>query len=99
MKTRLKTLCLWWGLASGILFIICGIVVVCLFTPLVNAIIESKLTLVKDSEVLDAWIRPPIKPILKIHYFNVTNGEVGVMNVMTTIYGEACYRNIYQVEN
>ena len=73
MKSRLKTLCLWWGLATGILLIVCGIVVVCLFTPLVNAIIESKLTLVQDSEVIEAWLHPPIKPLLKIHYFNVTN--------------------------
>ena len=47
-----------------------------LFSSLVNAIISSKVQLVPGSEVAEAFLNPPVKPLLKVYYFNVTNPEV-----------------------
>ena len=48
-----------------------------LFSSLVDSIISSKVRLIPGSDVAEAWLNPPIKPLLKIYYFNVTNPEVG----------------------
>ena len=40
-----------------------------------NYIIDSKVALLPGTEVSQAWIAPPLKPMLKIYYFNVTNAE------------------------
>lgn len=55
--------------------VIGGFLALYMFTPLVNSIIESKVTLQPGSEVTEAWIKPPLSPFLKIYYFNVTNAE------------------------
>jgi len=64
-----------WGLISGPIMIVMGLLTVFLFDTLTEAIIESKLPLIPDSDVTNAWIQPPVKPLLKIYYFNVTNPE------------------------
>jgi len=52
-----------------------GLLVLFLFSSLVNAIISSKVQLVPGSEVAEAFLNPPVKPLLKVYYFNVTNPE------------------------
>ena len=47
-----------------------------LFSTLVDSIIASKVQIIPGSEVAEAWMNPPVKPMLKIYYFNVTNPEV-----------------------
>ena len=54
-----------------------GLLALFLFTTLVDSIISSKVQLIPGSEVAEAWLNPPVKPLLKIYYFNVTNPEVG----------------------
>ena len=76
MKSGVKLCCVVWGLVSGLSLVIAGIIVLTLFTHLINFIITQKVPLVPDSDVTKAWIDLPIKPTLKVYYFNVTNGEV-----------------------
>ena len=65
-----------WALISGICMVTGGLLVLFLFSSLVNAIISSKVQLVPGSEVAEAFLNPPVKPLLKVYYFNVTNPEV-----------------------
>lgn len=62
-------------LCLGIFFIIGGILVLFHFRDLVNGIIKTKIPLREDSEVTQAWLSPPIKPQLKLYFFNMTNVE------------------------
>jgi len=75
MKSQKNLLFIIWGLVSGVFLIIGGFLSCFLFSTLVNYIIESKVALLPGTEVSNAWIAPPIKPLLKIHYFNATNSE------------------------
>ena len=83
MKSQKHLLLLIWGLVSGVCMVIGGFLALYMFTPLVNSIIESKVTLQPGSEVTEAWIKPPLSPFLKIYYFNVTNAEVTSTNCFT----------------
>jgi len=74
-KVSRKTLLLLWGTASGVCLIIGGLLAAFLFETLVNAIIVSKVPLLPGTDISKAWISPPVKPLLKIYYFNVTNPE------------------------
>jgi len=64
-----------WLLTSGLSMIIGGFLVIFLFQSLVEAIIVSKLPLLPGTDITNAWINPPVEPLLKIHFFNVTNPE------------------------
>jgi len=74
-KISKKTLLLIWGLLSGVCLIIGGLLAAFLFGTLVDAIITSKVPLLPGTEIAEAWISPPVKPLLKIYYFNVTNPQ------------------------
>ena len=67
-----------WCLVSGLLLLLGGLLALFLFTPLVNLIIQSKVVLLPGTDVAEAWIAPPIRPLLKIYYFNATNAEVSL---------------------
>ena len=75
-KVSRKTLLLVWGTVSGVCLIIGGLLAAFLFETLVNAIIVSKVPLLPGTDISQAWMSPPVKPLLKIYYFNVTNPEV-----------------------
>jgi len=75
MKSQKKLLLITWGLVSGVLLIIGGFLSCFLFSTLVNYIIESKVALLPGTEVSQAWMSPPLTPLLKIYYFNATNAE------------------------
>jgi len=70
-----KTLLLIWAMGSGLCMIIGGLLAAFLFDSLVNAIIVSKVPLLPGTDIAKAWISPPVKPLLKIYYFNVTNPQ------------------------
>ena len=72
-KPSKKTLLLLWALGSGVCLIIGGLLAAFLFDVLVNAIIASKVPLLPGTDIAKAWMKPPVKPLLKIYYFNVTN--------------------------
>merc|ERR1712042_206210 len=74
-KIPKKTLCHGWALVSGVCLIIGGLLAAFLFQNLVDAIIRSKVPLLPGTDISKAWISPPVKPLLKIYYFNVTNPQ------------------------
>ena len=82
MKFDRKLIFIVWGIVSGLCMIIGGILVLYLFHPLVNQIIESTVPLVPGSDVTQAWMYPPIRPLLKIYYFNVTNPDVSTLTLL-----------------
>jgi len=70
-----KTLLLAWMLVSGVCLVIGGLLAAFLFQNLVDAIIRSKVPLLPGTDIAKAWVLPPVKPLLKIYYFNVTNPQ------------------------
>jgi scavenger receptor class B protein 1 len=66
---------LYFSLFSGLMMVLGGLLAVFLFDLLVRAIIVAKLPLIPDSDVTKAWVDPPVKPLLKIYYFNMTNPQ------------------------
>ena len=64
-----------WAMVSGVCLIIGGLLAAFLFQNLVDAIIRSKVPLLPGTDIAKAWVSPPVKPLLKIYYFNVTNAE------------------------
>ena len=62
-----------WSACSGLSMVLFGILVIALFPSLIRSIIVSEIPLVPGSKVTNSWIAPPVKPLLKIYYFNVTN--------------------------
>jgi len=70
-----KTMLMVWALVSGVCLIIGGLLAAFLFQNLVDAIIRSKVPLLPGTDIAKAWVSPPVKPLLKIYYFNVTNPQ------------------------
>ena len=61
------------SLVTGTLFIIAGILVVALFRSFVHSLIMAEIPLLPDSQVTKAWINPPVRPLLRLYFFNTTN--------------------------
>ena len=78
MKSQRQQCLLVWCLLNGLCLVIGGLLALFLFSTLVDSIIASKVQIIPGSEVAEAWMNPPVKPMLKIYYFNVTNPEVKV---------------------
>ncbi|CAB4067469.1 SCARB1 [Lepeophtheirus salmonis] len=57
----------------GLFFIVFGALIFVFIMDLSNYVIESQLPLSSTSDVIQYWIKPPIKPYLKVYIFNVTN--------------------------
>jgi len=70
-----KSLLLVWAVGSGLCLIIGGLLAAFLFQNLVDAIITSKVPLLPGTDIAKAWVAPPVKPLLNIYYFNVTNPQ------------------------
>ena len=103
MKSQKKLLLIIWGLVSGVLLLIGGFLSCFLFSTLVNYIIESKVALLPGTEVSQAWMSPPLTPLLKIYYFNATNaeeyltgGKLRVEEVGPFVYEEKWFREDVQ---
>ena len=63
------------SLVTGTLFIIAGILVVALFRSFVHNLIMAEIPLLPDSQVTKAWINPPVRPLLRLYFFNTTNPD------------------------
>lgn len=65
------------GLSSllGIVLIIAGILVCVLFREFVDKLIKNEIPLRLGSQITDAWMNPPVKPLLRLYFFNTTNPE------------------------
>ena len=49
---------------------------VVLFRSFVHNLIMSEIPLLPNSKVTKAWINPPVKPLLRLYFFNTTNPSV-----------------------
>lgn len=58
---------------AGLLSITAGILVVLLFRSFVQGLIMSEIPLLPGSKVTKAWIDPPVRPLLRLYFFNTTN--------------------------
>jgi len=63
------------GLAAllGVCFIIGGLLVVLLFRGFVNQLIMNEIPIKNGSAVAAAWKDPPVRPLMKLYFFNTTN--------------------------
>ena len=59
----------------GTLLIIGGVLVLLLFRSVVHGLIMSELPLRPGSKVTEAWLNPPVRPLLRLYLFNTTNPE------------------------
>jgi len=57
----------------GVSLIVGGVLVVLLFRGLVDQMIKAEIPLRAGSTVTEAWLHPPVRPLLKIYFFNTTN--------------------------
>jgi len=65
--------CAGFSFLTGLLLIIGGILVLLLFRSFVHNLIMSKIPLQPGSQVTEAWINPPVRPLLQLYFFNTTN--------------------------
>jgi len=63
------------GTTAGLFLLLAGVLTLALWDTLVRAIIASKVVLSPGSEVAAAWAEPPVTPLLRVYYFNVTNPQ------------------------
>lgn len=68
-------LCIGFCSLCGILLVIGGILVYLLFRDFVAGMIKNEIPLRVGSQVTDSWMHPPVKPLLRIYFFNTTNPE------------------------
>ena len=68
------------GTTAGLFLLLAGVLTLALWDTLVRAIIASKVVLSPGSEVAAAWAEPPVTPLLRVYYFNVTNPQVNSEN-------------------
>lgn len=99
-KVSKKTLLLVWAMGSGVCLIIGGLLAAFLFETLVDAIIVSKVPLLPGTDIAKAWMSPPVKPLLKIFYFNVTNPQeyLSGEKIRVEELGPYVYEEIWQRE-
>lgn len=68
-----KRACAGLGLFVGIVLLVCGILVLLHFRDFVDNIIKSEITLREGSQIAQVWAKPPVRPQLKLYFFNMTN--------------------------
>ena len=57
----------------GVLCITAAILVVLLFRSFVDSLIMSEIPLLPHSKITKAWLDPPVRPLLRLYFFNTTN--------------------------
>ncbi|XP_023331176.1 scavenger receptor class B member 1 [Eurytemora carolleeae] len=57
----------------GFVFIVGGVISALLMRPYVHNQIEENLVLAENGKAFHGWKDPPVTPILKIYFFNLTN--------------------------
>jgi len=73
INKRRKEVCAGISLVTGVLFLIAGILVVVLFRSFVHNLIMAEIPLLPTSKVTKAWIDPPVRPLMRLYFFNTTN--------------------------
>lgn len=63
------------GCVLGIIFIIVGIISAFIIKPFVNSKIVDNLVLMDGEKAFLGWKDPPVNPVMKVFFFNLTNEE------------------------
>jgi len=75
MKEASVRTCLGITVVMGICCLIGGVLVVFLFRGFVNQLIMNEIPIKEGSTVTKAWMDPPVRPLLRLYFFNTTNPE------------------------
>ncbi|XP_065581851.1 lysosome membrane protein 2-like isoform X2 [Artemia franciscana] len=59
----------------GVLFLVMGILSTMYFSSMIDAFIQSEMLLYNNTRTFPMWRKPPVNPIMKVYFFNVTNQE------------------------
>ncbi|XP_050061289.1 lysosome membrane protein 2 isoform X3 [Aphis gossypii] len=66
----------WWVvLAIAVALLVGGLLVVAFFTAAVELVIDDQITLRPGSQTFEMWRKPPVRPLLKVYVYNVTNAD------------------------
>ncbi|CAG0925266.1 unnamed protein product, partial [Notodromas monacha] len=61
--------------ATGVVALIFGLLTVVYFQDLITMVIHKELEMKNGSEPLELYLEPPVEPITKVYFFNLTNAE------------------------
>ena len=75
LQRKYKKTCIVICAISGLILTLVGILTAIFFRDFVNNYIKSQLILKKDSDIVKSWKNPPVRPQLKVYFFNVSNPE------------------------
>ncbi|XP_050066463.1 scavenger receptor class B member 1-like [Aphis gossypii] len=62
-------------LAIAVALLVGGLLVVAFFTAAVELVIDDQITLRPGSQTFEMWRKPPVRPLLKVYVYNVTNAD------------------------
>ena len=63
------------GCFVGLCLVIGGIISAFIMKSVVNKNIEANLVLFEDGQAFKGWVNPPVNPVMKVFFFNLTNQE------------------------
>jgi len=72
-KRKYSLACIALSVFLGAFSLLAGILVVVYFRGYVEGIVRSEIPIVEGSRIAESWKDPPVKPLLKIYFFNITN--------------------------
>ena len=59
----------------GLILVISAIIVAFVIKPLVNRKIVDEMVLFEGGKAFEGWKNPPVNPVMKVYFFNLTNKE------------------------
>jgi len=63
------------GCFAGMILVICGIVSAFIMKTIVTNKIIDRMVLFEEGQVFQGWTNPPVHPVMKIYFFNLTNHD------------------------
>ena len=63
------------GCVVGLLLVISAIIVAFVIKPIVNRKIVDEMVLFEGGKAFEGWKNPPVNPVMKVFFFNLTNEE------------------------
>ena len=63
------------GCVIGLILVVSAIIVAFIMKPIVNRKIEDEMVLFEGGKAFQGWKDPPVNPVMKVFFFNLTNEE------------------------
>ena len=63
------------GCVIGLILVVSAIIVAFIMKPIVNRKIEDEMVLFQGGKAFLGWKDPPVNPVMKVFFFNLTNEE------------------------